>query len=223
MLGLCSNRTGVFMKPVERDLFTEFHYLSDLQISSDKTRLYFVETQCDVKENGYRHRLWSMDPETAERHPLTPWAPSCSYTVNERGLYLLEPVKEKPGTVIKTLCPDNGETRGSFTLPLRVTDLRPFGEKEWLVTAACSTDCPDYHLLTEGERQEYLDAKAEDADYHVVTEYPFVFNGRGFINGNRTRLFITNEKSAPKALVSGNTNVSSADICDTKIVYSGAE
>lgn len=223
MLGLCSNRTGVFMKPVERDLFTEFHYLSDLQISSDKTRLYFVETQCDMKENGYRHRLWSMDPETAERHPLTPWAPSCSYTVNERGLYLLEPVKEKPGTVIKTLCPDNGETRGSFTLPLRVTDLRPFGEKEWLVTAACSTDCPDYHLLTEGERQEYLDAKAEDADYHVVTEYPFVFNGRGFINGNRTRLFIADEKSAPKALVSGNTNVSSADICDTKIVYSGAE
>ncbi len=211
------------MKPIERDLFTQFRFLSDLQISAERKTLFFAETQTDMENNTYKTRLWSMDTGSHSMKPLSEWAPYLNYTVNERGLFSLERMKDRPGTVIKTLNPANGETCGSFNAALNIAEMKPFGNDAWIAMAQTNTDCPDYHLLTEAQREEYRERKKEDEDYHIVTEYPFVFNARGFINGNRNRLFRINPDHSIQALVSGNMNVGSWDISGMKVVYSGAE
>ena len=61
------------MKEITQDLFREFSFLSDLSISEDKKKLFFVEAKCDNEKNSYRKRLWVLDTETEEKKSLTAW------------------------------------------------------------------------------------------------------------------------------------------------------
>lgn len=59
-----------------------------------------------------------------------------------------------------------------------------------LMTGEISTDHPDLYLLEGEKREKALKKLAEDKDYEVLTESPFVSNGKGLIQGKRSALFL---------------------------------
>ena len=209
------------MERITLDLFTSFRYLSDLQADSGSETLFFVETQCSMADNGYVQHLHSLDPVTKKTRVLTAGMPRLSYTVNERGLFTFE--KNDTGTAVQNRDKDTGTVKSSFSVPLNIIEMKPFGENTWAVLAMTNTACGDWHLMSEGEREAFLKQKEEDSDYLVADEYPFVFNARGFINGSRNRLFICRKDSLPEALGSTFLDVSSWDISGSRIVFSGME
>ncbi len=209
------------MDKITMDLFTSFHYLSDLQYSRKDGRLFYIETECDMENNGYNSRLWSLDPLSGGRRMLTKAMPSLPYYVCERGLFTFE--KDETGTAVKKRSPETGNVISLFSVPLSVREMVPYGEDGWLILALTNTECPDRHLLSEGEREIFQKEKEENSDYIVVDEYPFVFNGAGFVNGNRNRLFLLDGENNIRPLNGPFMNVSSWDTAEGKIVFSGME
>ncbi|MBP3400092.1 MAG: hypothetical protein J6K75_10065, partial [Erysipelotrichaceae bacterium] len=61
------------MKPISLDLFTNYSFLSDLQIAKDRPLAVFVQTKSDLEHNDYTQRLHVMNTETKGIQPLTDW------------------------------------------------------------------------------------------------------------------------------------------------------
>ena len=49
------------MEAITQNLFYEYKFLSNLQLSKDKSKLAFVETKCDLDNNDYLQRLHVID------------------------------------------------------------------------------------------------------------------------------------------------------------------
>ena len=67
---------------------------------------------------------------------------------------------------------------------------KPLPDGNLLMVGEISTENPDLYLLTGDKKKKALEKISEEKDYEVLTESPFVFNGRGLIQGKRSALFL---------------------------------
>lgn len=207
------------MKPIVVEQFTKFSYLSDLRLSKDEKTLYFVETKCDLPGNDYKQRIEALDLTGKKQYAVTEYRKRTPYYVLKDGL-LIQKVSAGIGSEFEWIRETGIED--AFTLPLAVMDIRDFDEDYWLVLAETNRRCPDYHLLSEEEREAFEKQEKGNADYTVLDEYPFVFNGAGVVNGNRNSLFLVNKKDySCQRLTPETMQVESFDIKGKEILYSG--
>ena len=52
------------MKAISRDLIYKYQPLSDIQLSKDEKKVYFVSTKTDLKNNDYKQDLRVIDTLT---------------------------------------------------------------------------------------------------------------------------------------------------------------
>lgn len=181
------------MKQIALDVMTQYKYLSNLLAWNDK--LLYTATIADMENNDYLQALHLLDPNTKEDKELgKPQKRIPAYQVGNEILLVEKTDSEFIETKFVKLKED-GTTEEAFTLPLAVDDIREANAQYYVVQATIHKDCPDYHTLSEQAKKAYHEAVKKENDYLILDEYPFFYNGAGFINGTRTNLFLVDKET----------------------------
>lgn len=215
------------MDQITQNLFYDYSFLSDLQLSEDNRLLSYVETKSDAAENDYRQRLHVYDTEAGKEILCTAFAKRYPYFMVDGSHALVIRNSEKTEGISTRFIKvdlETGKEEEGFTVSFAVTGLRVFNEKYYLASAVINRACPDYYRLSKEEQKKVDAHTAAEKDYIVFDEYPFFFNGEGIINGNRNTLFlIDRETYGVRSVVPATVDVESFDVEDGTIVYSGVD
>ena len=220
------------MKKMNLDTFMDFRMLSSLTLSPDGGRLAYVMTGIDREKKEYvsRLRLRTGDDD----RPMVSDGRIGEFFF-EDGEHILfatdrrdEEKKEKDGeekgasTVLYRLPLSGGEAEKAYKLPLDAGSFRLLPDGNLLLTGEISTENPDLYLLEGDKRKKALEKISEEKDYEVLTESPFVFNGRGLIQGKRNALFLYQVKERKLRRLTGkNTDVGSFRVHGKDVYFSG--
>ncbi|MDD6467956.1 MAG: S9 family peptidase [Erysipelotrichaceae bacterium] len=174
------------MKPVELDLMLQYRYLSGL--NAYQNQLIYIDTLADTNNNDYTQRLHCLNPHTKEDRILLE-DKRIRYALVDDELMILK------GTGSNFIETDVYQLDQKVcTLPLEIHSLYGFTDEYYFVTANSLMDCPNYYCMDEQEKKAYHTKKEKNNDYLVLDEYPFFYNGTGFINGTRNNGYLVNKK-----------------------------
>lgn len=191
---------------MERILDTDlqdYKFLSGLKLLPDD-RALVIAAKADLEDNCYRSDLYLVDCKTGAARPLTSHGDVRSFALFGEKSVIFPAIREKKDqkrvengellTVFYQLPLDGGESRECFRLPLQGASAHLVREGLYLITAVHDNARPDFESLKGEKRRRALLDYQEEKDYQVCDEAPFWFNGRGFTNKKRNRLWLYDVK-----------------------------
>ena len=182
------------LKPIEMEDITLYQIPSQLRYSPDGTRLAFQVTRADKEKNTYHTDVYIARDGACQR---VTWSLDASIVLwdDDDTLILRRATPDAaPGmTELFKLSMNGGEAQPWLTLPFGMRQLEKLGDG-YIALGGIRADDPDAYLDTPEKRKEKAEAEKAEADYHVVDEVPYWFNGPGYVNGQRTALFTVREK-----------------------------
>jgi len=180
------------MKKIQAETIFEFQYLSSLAVSPNGIHTIYTVSVADKEKNAYRKSI-VIDGEELKQEL------SCSFVafVDDSSFYFTKEEEDAPKGVTRFFSYniDTKEEQEAFTLPLAVTSMKLIRENLWLLTGIIDANSPDDYLLSDKEREAKMEELKAEADYQVVDEVPYYFNGKGFINKKRNALFLFDSKT----------------------------
>ncbi|ONI41526.1 hypothetical protein AN639_03515 [Candidatus Epulonipiscium fishelsonii] len=205
------------MKPIMPNMFEQYKYLSDLKANANNTLIGFIVSEVDTKKNGYNKSLYLYDDKEIVKF---------NADINNfifDGQYILSRKVGQFNTTF-TRYDLNANVKKEFTLPLKVIKVYKLKESTYLLVSKVDITNPNYYKQSEQEQKEY-EAKVEaNKSFHILDEYPYYFNGEGYVNKTRNSLYIYNEETNTiNKITPDNMNVEHIDICKNEILFSGKE
>jgi len=188
------------MDKLRIDDFTKFNFLSGLEYNPSGNYACFVAHKADLEENSYKSNLWLYDVKEKNYTQLTAFD-------KEKGFIWLDdenilfPGMRNPRdkekleggevfTVFYKINIHGGEAREAFRVPLAVRSFKNLDGTRFLLTATYNPNKPSLEEISDEEKAKELKKRKEERDYEVLEEIPFWSNGEGFINKNRTRVYL---------------------------------
>ncbi len=224
------------MENLRLDDFTKYKFLSGIEHSPAGDYACFAVHEADLEENGYKSHLWLYDLDKERCLQLTALGRERSFTwLNDDEILFAsirdpkDQERQKKGedfTVFYRINIHGGEAREAFRIPMRAGDIKPLGENRFLLTCIYNPDRPDLSSLSDREKEAELKRRAEEKDYEVLEEIPYWSNGKGFVSGNRSRLYLYDgETGSLEALTGEKLFVDSVELNadKTKAVLIGTE
>ena len=186
------------MKKIELDTFMNFRMLSSLTFSPGGGKLAYTLTEIDREKKEYvsrlRLRIGDDDRPMVSDGKIGEYffedAEHLLFITDRRDEKKKDKDKEEESTVLYRLSLTGGEAEKAYEFPLKAGNFRFLQDGNLLMTGEISTETPDFYLLEGDKKKKALEKLGEERDYEVLTESPFVFNGRGLIQGKRDALFI---------------------------------
>lgn len=201
---------------------TKYTAIENLQYSPDGTYLAFQTGVADTEKNGYHRDVWLVKDGKAAQFTSTLnttvvlWDDETHLVVNRTS------EKDEPGTTnLYRIDVNGGEAKPFVKLPFALASIKKVGKTSFVAIGVIDANDPDAYKDDEKTRAEKREAKKKDADYQVIDEVPYWFNGQGFINKNRTALFsIELEPTLTiKRLTAPTVNVNSICLGEDKVYY----
>ena len=215
------------MKKVDYEHFSRFSFPHNLRVHNDD--LFFTVKRADMDDNDYKSDLFriSSDGRTVR---LTHSGDVDSFFCTDKGILFssCRNPKDKesreqgrPFTVFYILPYDGGEAYEWKRLDYSVSNVFFISEDRFIFTAGYSQEYARKLAYNSGDVDKTLKEMKDDADYQVLDELPFWYNGGGFVNKKRSRLYLYDNGSV-RALSDEYTGVSLFDISEDKkrIIYS---
>ncbi|MBO7676014.1 MAG: S9 family peptidase, partial [Erysipelotrichaceae bacterium] len=103
--------------------------------------------------------------------------------------------------------------------PLGISLFKRVNDDICLIKAEIDACYPDLYLYNEEKLKKHKELMKEEADYEVLDEIPYWFNGQGYTNKKREALFILKGKKL-KRISDKLTNVENVNVDDDRIYYS---
>ncbi|MBO7676305.1 MAG: S9 family peptidase [Erysipelotrichaceae bacterium] len=200
------------MKTIDLELMKDYRYLSNLySVGKD---LYYTETVADMENNDYLQCLHKLSEEGEDKVVLGPHKRIASFDLE--GKVVIK--KSGEGELIETIYSilDDGEEKECLRLPFSAGELKVLNDKYYVVEGETDRLCAEYYLLSDEEKKAFHDSRKKEEDYLVLDEYPFFYNGTGFINGKRNSLFLVDRETGKARRITPET----MDVEDVKI-YDG--
>ncbi|MBC7087472.1 MAG: S9 family peptidase [Tissierellales bacterium] len=186
------------MKNLKLDDFTNFKFISSVNISPDAKNCAFVVTRIDIEENKYLSNIYIAD-ENYKIKKLTSFNEERKFLWKDKKTIIFTSLREKkdkekaengyPITSFYEINIEGGEANKIFSIPLNVYSTEIIDENHYLFTALYDQDLGEYFNLTEEEMDKKIKEKKENSDYEILDEIPFWSNGEGFTNKKRARLY----------------------------------
>ena len=220
------------MKPITLDTFMDFKMLSSLTFSPDGEKLAYLLTGIDREKKSYVSRL-RLRTEDADYLMVSDGKigefffedpEHILFATERRDEKEEEKNAEKKGasTVLYRLPLHGGEAEKAYELPLDAGNFKRLEDGNLLLTGEISTETPDLYLLEGEKKKKALEKLAEEKDYEVLTESPFVYNGRGLIQGKRSAIFLFQAKENKLRRLTGRyTDVSTFRVHGKSVYFSG--
>ena len=222
------------MKSIQIEDITRYRFLSDVQYAPGGRAAAFVVACADMEENAYERYIWLY--EDGELRQLTGLGKESGYAWLDDHRLVFPAVRsaaekkraedKDPFTSWYVIDIRGGEARPFFTAPFSTQKILPLDGAHFAMTGAVDMSCPNLHLLAGEERRKILGEKAEEKDYEVIDELPFWFNGAGFVNKQRTALFladISGEKPVFTRVTGPAEKVGQPEIVGDELLYSVEE
>lgn len=212
------------MKKIGITDFCNYHFLSSLCANSKA--LYFVDTIAKEDKSDYKQRLLKYDLVADKTSVIKDYEDKLPlFYVDDDKLFVGVIDKEEKKVQTKFDVLDiNGNKKDEFVLPLDVSDIKSYDDKYYLVLATIKVKDPDYYLYDDAKKEELIKQEEENGDYLELDEYPFMFNGAGIINGNRSALFLLEKSTLKlKRITDKEMDVESFDFKEGKILYTGVK
>ncbi len=211
------------MERITQDLFHQFNFLNNLAVSGDG-KICFVGTKQDVGSNSYISHIYQL--KDGKVRQLTSGKNESSFFFEGNSI-VFSARRSEDKTVhtefYRLDLEEGGEAVPAFSVPIAGGTPKDIGDC-YLMTGSTDLNCPDYHLLSEEERAKYEEEKKENEDYQVVDEYPFFFNGAGFINKTRSSLYLIDKETySVRRITPPTLDVESSDFLDGEILYTGID
>ena len=207
------------MDPVQLEDITKIRCAHDLHYSPDGMHAVFMVSTPDSKKNTYRDDLFLLDCRTRKVKQLTDSGAYCSYLWDDSSTLLLQHTAEEDQkdqhacTDFYRLAIDGGEALKAFSIKENVIGLKRINEGSYAVKVR-----RDRNLLDPDQYDE--ETCHEEKDYHVIEEVPLWGNGRGFVSGIRSVLYLYDEADGRMKQITGkNENVSEFSVNGPKIIY----
>jgi len=218
------------MKKLQQNDFFRYAFLSDIRFSPDGTKAAFSVSYANEKENAYDSYLYLLEGETARQ--LTSIGKERSFFWEDSNTLLFPAVRTKAEqdraqsgesfTSFYRLNLNGGEALPAFTLNFNVYSLKTLDQGRYVLTGAIRKDKPDLYLADDETRKKAIQEVKDNKDYEVLTETPFWFNGRGYMDGNRSALFIYNDTSKScKRITDADFSAGQIQLADGKIYFTG--
>ena len=220
------------MKKIALDTFMDFRMLSGLTFSPDGEKLAYVVTGIDREKKEYisrlRMRIGGEDKAMINDGKIGTFFfeddHHILFATEKRNRKKKDGEEDEKGasTVLYRLPLEGGEAEKAYELPLDAEDFRVLPDGNLLLTGEIDTGHPDLYLLEGDKKEKTLEKLEEEKDYEVLTESPFVFNGRGVIQGKRNALFLyqVGEKKL-RRLTGANMDVGTYRVHGQEVYFSG--
>ena len=173
-------------KSIKIEDLLKFRFLSNLFFNPSGTAYAYQLANVDKEKDSYfntvyvNKKAYKADKSTS----ILNW-------YDDHNLIITE--KEKKEPLINKyylLNIENGKRKLFFSTPLKVTSLEVVDKNTLLLSAYISVSLPDLYKADKKELEKIKEKKKKEADYEVLDEIPYWFNGSGFINKLRPALFI---------------------------------
>ena len=212
------------LKPIQLEDIAIYKIPSGMQYSPNGETLAFQVSRADVEKNCYHTDVYLAKDGNAEQVTYTLDASVVMWDDDETLILRRSSQDPKPGvTELFKLPVKGGEARPWMDLPFGLRTLKKAGDA-YIAVGMIDAKDPDAYLDSEDERKKKFEAKKEEADYQVVDEVPYWFNGAGFTNGRRSALFLVKEekgKAVCKRLTQPYFSVASMVVEEGKVYYTG--
>ncbi len=213
------------LRPIEMEDIALYQIPSALHYSPEGKRLAFEVTRTDPEKNEYHTDVYLAENGRARR--MT-WSIDAHIVLweDEDTLILRRSLPDAdPGvTDLFRLPMDGGEAQPWLTLPFGLKKMKKLKDG-YIATGGIRVDDPDAFRDQPEKRKEKAEAEKAEADYHVVDEVPYWFNGAGYTNGKRTALFaveVKNGEPVCKRLTAPSFQVDDFCVDGNTVYYAGA-
>lgn len=199
-------------KKIEIQSFLDFKFVSHPTFSPDGKKVAYVVQQACLEENTYKGDLYLLDVDTKTSIQLTSHGDAKGYTWTPQGTLLFAAKRtkedsENEGTVYYEINPQGGEAARAFALPVQATRLEIVDEDTYILAATQNNGEP-----------------LKDRAYEIIEESPFWFNGRGFTQGLRGRLYVYHRGSGELTPITEPFfDAGSFEVKDRQVLYRGAQ
>ena len=208
------------MKPISVDEFFNLTYLSNVTFSPEGRSACLTVSRIDRKKDEYRSCLYLR--RNGKLRKLT------SFGRESRFLYLDEdtilfpsrrdqPEEGDPSSVWYRISLSGGEAEEAYRFPIGVSKILPLPGGDLIVLGSAEPGHEDLYTGGKKALDAYRNARKENADYEVITQNPWWWNGGSFTCGAYTRLFRYDvKKKKLRPLSEEGTDVSQAVLSPDK-------
>lgn len=211
------------MKPITQDLFYDYKFLSELTYSPAKEYAVFCISTCNVEENDYDQHLYVYRDGTVRQ--LTSEGKESAFFFKDEThvVFIDKKASDEHNTELFEIDVNGGKVVKLCSIPLSIGSISVFDDDHYLAQASIDVTCPEYYALSDEDKAARKAYEKENEDYQVLDEYPYCFNGAGFINHQRNQLFLIRRDTYEITPVCSTfTDVESFDVSPDKkkILYS---
>ncbi len=219
------------MKPVELNDICKYKFLSGIEYSPNTEVAAFVVSYANEADNTYEGNIWILENGKARKLTGLNKERSFFFEDDENILFATSRTEAEKNNAKNGIIETNyyrinihgGEAEKAFTLPYGGNIAKRIDETHLLVIGSIDVNCPDYYKLSDKEKRDYEAKKKENADYEVLDEWPFWFNGQGVINKTRSAIFIYDtKKDSSERITEPLVSVSDCFVRDNAIYYVAA-
>lgn len=213
------------LQPVLIEDLNEICSPSGLQYSPSGDTLAFTLVKPDQKSNSYQKNLWIMS-ENSKVTQLTTSDREGSFIWDDNNTILFISDRNSDGgeekddleekTTFYRIDIRGGEAKKAFSVSKSVSFFKKISDGLY-----CMGIEENRNALPDDADKK---AKKEEKDYHVIDEVPLWGNGRGFISGVRTSLYLYDEKTASfEKLTPANFDTASVCVKEDMLLILGKE
>ena len=179
------------MKPILMEDIAAFRTLTQLKMNPANTHVSFTMFTPDREENNYIRDIYVTDCRSEKTVRMTGTGKDGWAIWDDDDTLLLmsaradsdKPKDYEEKTVFYRLNIHGGEAVKAFEINRNVEDARKLADGKYVLK-----------ILTDRNMPEKTEDRKEEADYHIFDELPFWANGRGYVSGKRSVLFMFDEK-----------------------------
>ena len=187
------------MEKLNLNDFLKYHFISGLN-SIEKDKVFMLIAKAKDDKTGYDKNLYLYDKELKQLTYSNDLIDYC--IVDNEEVVLIRKNNEKMH--FSYLNYKNGLLKDSFELQLFDAKIKMINKEKIAILSTIKKDFGTYIK--------------QDENYEILDERPFYFNGAGFINGNRTALFIY-ENNSLKKITNDFMDVKKIEIKDEVIYF----
>lgn len=209
------------MERITLEDVTNIKCVSEVQVSPDGRYAAYVVTSQNKEKNTYINDIFCTDLKSGDVRQLTHDGNSSGFIFDSNDTLLFaaerseddKPEKFREKTSFYRLPLFGGEAKKCFELPYTAVQIIKIENGKYAVKILL-----DWNRLDPDKNS--AEACEEEEDYHIFEEVPFWGNGRGYISGKRTALFLYEEKDGTLLRITDKkTNVSMVTAKNGYIAY----
>ena len=193
--------------------FRTYNFLSELSVSPSGEKTAFVAGKAKENGRGYDFNIHVIE-KGADRQ-LTSMGDSRTYMWDGDNAVIFPGNRDKNenGTDFYKIELSGGEAKKVFSVPFKVMQVKRVNEDKIAFVSRFDHNKELLDKMTAEEREE-------EKDYIIIDELPYWFNGSGFINKTRKRLYIYSISENRVSAISNKwSDVDFVGIYGDKIVY----